>query len=296
MKQIRLFSPSLPVFFIKVPSKFTQELTESAQEEAKVKELTEARSILFEQLCDIGYLSREPLKSDSTDEESSSGENESTKSIIEGVMPKSTIIEDFSLFPCFLLFVRQVLQYHIIAAACVLNDAHTLCLGMFINVAFDMARDISITPKRIVYARAKEDELFRSLMDIANRKQEEIRDVIHGTIESLAPRLQEEAAHLQFVNVELTESCELMDLDDLEKCTLQVQELVLGRLNQAVAGKLISSVEYLKESFVGTLTRCLHNLEKADADFAKESPGIATVALRQVSITIFIILEAMVIE
>ena len=38
-----------------------------------------------------------------------------------------------------------------------------------------MARDISITPKRVSYARAKEDELFRSLMDIANRKQEEIK-------------------------------------------------------------------------------------------------------------------------
>ena len=46
---------------------------------------------------------------------------------------------------------------------------------MFINSAFDMARDISITPKRVSYARAKEDELFRSLMDIANRKQEEIK-------------------------------------------------------------------------------------------------------------------------
>ena len=50
-----------------------------------------------------------------------------------------------------------------------------LIAGMFINSAFDMARDISITPKRVSYARAKEDELFRSLMDIANRKQEEIK-------------------------------------------------------------------------------------------------------------------------
>ena len=75
---------------------------------------------------------------------------------------------------------------------------------------------------------------------------------------------------------------ELVDVEDLERCVQQVQELVLSRLNQAVAGKLISSVEYLKESYVGTLTRCLNSLEKADAEFARDSSGIASVALKQV--------------
>ena len=141
------------------------------------------------------------------------------------------------------MFVRQVLQYHIIAAACILNEAHTRCLGMFINSAFDLARDISITPKRISYARAKEEELFKSLMDIANKKQEEIKDVIHSTVEALSPRLQEEAGLLRLVGVQFQQNLELVELDDLEKCTQQVQELVLSRLNQAVAGKLISSGE-----------------------------------------------------
>lgn len=59
---------------------------------------------------------------------------------------------------------------------------------------------------------------------------------------------------------------------------------MLSRLNQAVAGKLISSVEYLKESYVGTLTRCLSSLEKADAEFARDSSGIASVALKQVRV------------
>lgn len=36
------------------------------------------------------------------------------------------------------------------------------------------------------------------------------------------------------------------------------------RLNQAVANKLISSVDYLRESFVGTLERCLNSLEKSN--------------------------------
>lgn len=38
------------------------------------------------------------------------------------------------------------------------------------------------------------------------------------------------------------------------------------RLNQAVANKLISSVDYLRESFVGTLERCLNSLEKSHID------------------------------
>lgn len=38
------------------------------------------------------------------------------------------------------------------------------------------------------------------------------------------------------------------------------------RLNQAVANKLTSSVDYLRESFVGTLERCLTSLEKSNMD------------------------------
>ena len=272
--------PKVPVFFVRVPARCTIELTESAQEEIKANELTDERSLLLEQLCDLGYLSREPLSADVVVENMFS--LQSTNAILENVIAKSRLIEDFSLFPCFLLFVRQVLQYHIVAAACHLNDIHRKCLAMFIEAAFDMARDISITPKRLAYARCKEEELFKSLMDIANKKQEEIKEVIRDTIDTLSPRLQEEASLLKLDGVKLDDNFGLLDNDDLEKCTLQVQELVLGKLNQTVASKLISSVEYLKESYVGTLTRCLQNLEKSDFDFAKDNGTIASGALKQV--------------
>lgn len=280
LETIKTFMPKVPIFFVRVPSSCTLELTESAQEEIKATELIDARSCLFEQLCDLGYLNREPLSADVFVEHSFL--LQSTDAILESVIAKSRLIEDFSLFPCFLLFVRQVLQYHIVAAACYLNDIHRKCLAMFIEAAFDMARDISITPKRLAYARAKEDELFRSLMDIANRKQEEIKEVIHDTIETLTPRLQEEASLLKLNGIKLNKESELLDSYDLEKCTLQVQELVLGKLNQTVASKLISSVEYLKESYVGTLTRCLQNLEQSDSEFAKDNGTIASGALKQV--------------
>lgn len=275
----------LPVFFVKVPPHCTLELTESLQDSFREQEATKTAnetSLLYEQLCELGFLQKETLNS-AEKEVTASSSLSTSQSILESVRPQSTLLEDFSLFPSFLMFVRHVLQYHTIAAACVLNEAHTQCLGMFINSAFDLARDISITPKRISYARAKEDELFRSLMDIANKKQEEIKEVIHSTVEALSPRLQEEAGLLKITGVEFKQNLELVDLEDLEKCIQQVQELVLSRLNQAVAGKLISSVEYLKESYVGTLTRCLSSLEKADADFIRESSGVASVALKQVS-------------
>ena len=274
---------SLPVFFVKVPPHCTHELTESLQDSLKqeqVEKTNDGNTKLYEQLVELGFLSKEPAPAETIT--TATTELGSSASIIDSVRPKSTLIEDFSLFPCFLMFVRQILQYHIIAAACVLNEAHTRCLGMFINSAFDLARDISITPKRISYARAKEDELFRSLMDIANKKQEEIKEVIHSTIESLSPQLQEEAGLLKIQGVDFQQNLELVDIEDLERCVQQVQELVLSRLNQAVAGKLISSVEYLKESYVGTLTRCLTSLEKADQEFARETSGVASVALKQV--------------
>ena len=283
LAQINSFAMNhLPIFFIKVPSRANYELTESLQDTTKQTSFNmSTESLLYTQLCNLGFLIKETVVTHEGMQNTCSDFNSSI-SVIKSVTPKSALIEDFSLFPCFLMFVRQVLQYHIIAAACVLNDAHTRCLGMFINSAFDMARDINVTPKRISYARSKEAELFQSLISIANKKQEEIREVIRNTIEVLSPQLQEEAGLLKLQGVVFKQNYELTDVEDLEKCIQQVQELVLSRLNQSVAGKLISSVEYLKESYVGTLTRCLTSLEKADAEFARESGVVASVALKQV--------------
>ncbi len=45
---------------------------------------------------------------------------------------------------------------------------------MFILSAFEMAREMQITPKRLDYARMKEAELYESLMKIAEKKQDEM--------------------------------------------------------------------------------------------------------------------------
>ena len=41
----------------------------------------------------------------------------------------------------------------------------------------------------------------------------------------------------------------------------QIQELVFRELSRQISDKLISSVDYLRESVVGTLRRCLEKLE-----------------------------------
>lgn len=53
---------------------------------------------------------------------------------------------------------------------------------------------------------------------------------------------------------------------DIKMCIDQIQDLIVNELNQAVANKLTSSVEYLRESCVGTLERCLASLEKNTPD------------------------------
>ena len=238
-----------------------------------------SKARLFEQLCELKYLSME------TDREkmSQSHEQQTNSSILLACRPKSNLIEDFALFPCFLLFVRQVLQYNVVWAATVLNEAHVRVLGMFITTAFDMARDMVITPRRLDYAREKEQDLYKALMESASRKQEEIRDLIHSAISSLTPEVLKEVEELKFEGVKLIANEELANPKDLQHCTTVIQELVLARINNSVAQGLISSVRYLQENFVGTLRRCVESLEKMDAEGIHENGETATASLKHVS-------------
>ncbi len=67
---------------------------------------------------------------------------------------------------------------------------------------------------------------------------------------------------------------------DLKKCTSTIQEFVLVRLNQCIAERLSSSVTILHQDYVGTLTRCLNNLELSKDD--DESSLSASQALQEV--------------
>lgn len=71
---------------------------------------------------------------------------------------------------------------------------------------------------------------------------------------------------LPTADIIVTTNGELVTSKEIKSCIHQIQELIVLRLNQAVANKLISSVDYLRESFVGTLERCLSSLEKSTMD------------------------------
>lgn len=71
-------------------------------------------------------------------------------------------------------------------------------MRMFILYAFDMAREIQITPRRINYAKEKENELFETLMDIASKKQDEIKDIILESLSEIRESILEKATNYEF--------------------------------------------------------------------------------------------------
>ena len=297
---MQALAPDMAVFFVKcnrtAPNELTDSMTESGRNDAieamdhKMSDISGEPNIktdpktstsktrLFEQLCELDYLSLEE-----EDGKLQANEQSTNNSILMAIRPKSNLIEDFKLFPCFLLFVRQVLKYNVVSAATVLNEAHVRVLGMFITTAFDMARDMVVTPRRLDYAREKEEDLFSALMESASRKQEEIKDLIHTTITSLSPEILTEVEDLKFEGVKVLPDGELSNHKDLQYCTTVIQELVLARINNSVAEGLISSVKYLQENFVGTLKRCIESLEKIDREGMYENGESATSSLRHVS-------------
>ncbi|NXM26114.1 DUSTY kinase, partial [Oxyruncus cristatus] len=227
---------SLPIFFFRVP--------EAGGELISSRKPDSEKSSLHCQLLDLEYLSSNHC---------SCGDAGAQSMLVEQ-QEKLRLLSTFS---------RQVLQKHLVEAATSLNELHCRCLNIFINQAFDMQRDLQITPKRLEYTRRKENELYESLMGIANRKQEEMKDMIVETLGNMKEELLEDAASMEFKDIIIPENGEPVSSKDIKCCIKQIQELIISRLNQAVANKLISSVDYLRESFVGTLERCLKSLEES---------------------------------
>ncbi|NXY12123.1 DUSTY kinase, partial [Pteruthius melanotis] len=228
---------SLPIFFFRA--------AEPGGELISPKKPDKDKSSLYFQLLDLEYLSP------------------SGPCGCGAAGSQSMLVEQLEKLRLLSTFSRQVLQKHLVEAATRLSEVHCRCLDIFINQAFDMQRDLQITPKRLEYTRRKENELYESLMGIANRKQEEMKEMIVETLGSMKEELLEDAASMEFRDIIIPENGEPVSSRDIKCCIKQIQELIISRLNQAVANKLISSVDYLRESFVGTLERCLKSLEES---------------------------------
>lgn len=249
---------SFPICFIRTPDNTSTASPEPVRRAEKEKEKEREKSVLHKQLLSLDFICS-PIGNCSC--------GAPTQTPTPGAKPQSVLGEAFEKLHRLLVpFVRQVLQNQQVEAASLLNGVHCRCLDLFINQAFDMQRDLQITPRRLEYTREKEGELFNSLMAIANRKQEEMKEMIVETLGSMKEQLLEDAANLEFTDIIVTTNGEPVTSKEIKSCIHQIQELIVLRLNQAVANKLISSVDYLRESFVGTLERCLSSLEKSTMD------------------------------
>ncbi|XP_012278453.1 dual serine/threonine and tyrosine protein kinase isoform X2 [Orussus abietinus] len=176
-------------------------------------------------------------------------------------------------------FVRSCLRNYLVSASDYLNEVHTNSLRKCILSAFDMAREIQITPKRIQYVQQKETELYSNLLNVVSEKQEELTEMIQTIIQEMKDNL--ETANDMYL-------CQDISLDDEERrewsatvqaATVEVQRLVLGRLGERVAKQLVKSVNCLRDTFVGTLQRCLSSLER---NYEQESSLLASDALKQI--------------
>ncbi|XP_014474429.1 PREDICTED: dual serine/threonine and tyrosine protein kinase isoform X2 [Dinoponera quadriceps] len=181
-------------------------------------------------------------------------------------------------------FTRNCLQNYLFSVGSRLSEIHTISLRKFILSAFDMARKIQITPRRIQYARQKENELYANLMKVVNEQQEALSELIQVNIEEMKNDL--------LVSTNDISQCETTVSDDeriewtttVRVATSEVQRYVLGHLGKKVAKELVDSINCLRETFIGTLERCLISLEKS---YEHDNNPLASDALKQILSTAY---------
>jgi len=196
-------------------------------------------------------------------------------------VPVDTIVTNFLDFtPELLGFVQCNMRQQITSAASSLHDAHARCLQTLILYAHDLARDVLVTPKRIKYARTKEEELYTQLIDLASRKQSEIKELVHQAIAEATDSIVQQVIQLHFEDVGLLDaSLQAPDSKTAKRCVQELQDLVFKELSRQISDRLVNSVNYLRESVVGTLRRCLEKLEERASG---EVSGETSQALSQI--------------
>ncbi|KAI6646270.1 Dual serine/threonine and tyrosine protein kinase-like [Oopsacas minuta] len=160
-------------------------------------------------------------------------------------------------------FCRSNILQQLVLSAYVLNDAHTKCLDSLIVSAHDMQRDVQITPKRLQFAKDKEDALFQQLLDISTTRHRKIRETVERVITTESQDIVQTAGVLEFQDVLLPPDGFVNDVKVIRSCIIQLQDHVFNQLNKIVSEQLLKSVSLLRESVLGTVTRCLETLENS---------------------------------
>ena len=115
------------------------------------------------------------------------------------------------------------MRQQITSAASSLHDAHARCLQTLILYAHDLARDVLVTPKRIRYARTKEEELYTQLIDLASKKQGEIKELVHTAIAEATEDIVSQVIRVEFEDSSLDASYQAPDQKTAKKCVVQVR-------------------------------------------------------------------------
>ena len=107
------------------------------------------------------------------------------------------------------------------------------------------SRDILITPKRLSYARETEKNLYESLIELTDSKQNEIQKLILQAFDQMHEFLLDETCSMDIPGIELSDQMTVKNGRDLKRCTGLIQEFVLIRLNEIIANKLLDSINLL---------------------------------------------------
>ncbi|CAL8115150.1 unnamed protein product [Orchesella dallaii] len=296
LQMIKGLSQKLPIFFIRMPT--SEEI--SGLTEVDRNEVLNHGGFLFtpeggtcghvsvdpsggtsdnipSQLESLGFLSQGVEGSTTVIEETTvNGNNPPRKEVVT-----SRFIRCLNDLYALVQFVRSYLQSQLISASDFLHDIQNYCLQLFILSAFDMAREMQVTPKRIEYSRLKEAELFDSLLRIAEKKQDEMCNLIAETINERKEDILQKAERHQFDDPFVRNWEGPLSGKLVSQCMDEIRELVVLDLNNILAQKLITSVYCLHDTFLGTLERCISSLERNLNDIEDDS-ALASVALKQI--------------
>ncbi|XP_018011714.1 uncharacterized protein LOC108668953 [Hyalella azteca] len=159
------------------------------------------------------------------------------------------VIESFADFDKLHAWIKLVLRSHVAYTSELLNKIQGRCLSSFVVFAFEFTRQMQVAPRRLEYARQQEEQLYDELLAVARNKEENIRLLIAKTLDQdrdlLLRRVQQ------------------MPLEGgSETWEAAVQECVLREVNKRVGQQLVCGVQGLRENCLGTLRRCLAQLEE----------------------------------
>ena len=173
------------------------------------------------------------------------------------------VIESFADFNIMKAWVKDILNSHISYSSQLLSKVQSRCLSSFVVFAFEFSRRLQITPRRLTYAKEQETRLYEELLSVARQNEEHIRDIISRTL-----LLEKEGI------LAVAEAWQPPEpLPPIAWLETTIQELVLREVNRRVGNQLVCGVQGLRENCIGTLQRCLSQLEE-DCSRGGEQPSV----------------------